>query len=52
MGQLDKAKEQLATLEQVCGLKCEQFINLKQAIAKHEVDFGSSKEAAAETKVN
>ena len=32
--QLDKAKELLASLEKICGTQCEEYIDLKKAIAK------------------
>jgi tetratricopeptide (TPR) repeat protein len=32
--ELDKAKELLASLEKICGLQCEQYIDLKKAIDK------------------
>jgi cytochrome c-type biogenesis protein CcmH/NrfG len=34
MGQLDKAKEHLASLEKICGLACEEYRDLKKAIAE------------------
>lgn len=32
--ELDKAKELLASLEKICGLKCEEYLDLKKAIDK------------------
>jgi len=32
--QLDKAKELLASLEKICGLQCEEYLDLKKAIDK------------------
>jgi tetratricopeptide (TPR) repeat protein len=32
--QLDKAKEQLASLETICGTQCEEYVDLKKSIAK------------------
>ncbi len=32
--QIDKAKELLASLEKICGLQCEEYIDLKRAIDK------------------
>ena len=32
--QLDKAKELLASLEKICGVKCEEYLDLKKAIDK------------------
>jgi len=32
--QLDKAKEQLASLETLCGTQCEEYVDLKKSIAK------------------
>ena len=34
MGQLDKAKEHLASLEKICTLSCEEYRDLKKAIAQ------------------
>ena len=33
MGQLDKAKEHLASLEKICSTSCEEYQDLKKAIA-------------------
>ena len=32
--QLDKAKELLASLEKICGLQCEEYLDLKKSIDK------------------
>jgi len=32
--QLDKAKELLASLEKICGVQCEEYLDLKKAIDK------------------
>lgn len=32
--QIDKAKELLASLEKICGLQCEEYVDLKRAIDK------------------
>ena len=32
--QIDKAKELLANLEKICGLQCEEYLDLKKAIEK------------------
>jgi cytochrome c-type biogenesis protein CcmH/NrfG len=32
--QIDKAKELLASLEKICGPQCEEYLDLKKAIAK------------------
>ena len=32
--QIDKAKELLASLEKICGLQCEEYIDLKKSIDK------------------
>lgn len=34
MGQLDKAKEHLASLEKICTFSCEEYRDLKKAIAQ------------------
>jgi len=34
MGQLDKAKEHLAALDKICTFSCEEYRDLKKAIAK------------------
>jgi len=34
MGQLDKAKEHLASLDKICTFSCEEYRDLKKAIAK------------------
>jgi len=34
MGQLDKAKEHLASLDKICPLSCEEYRDLKKAIAQ------------------
>lgn len=34
--ELDKAKELLASLDKICGPQCEQYLELKKAIAKAE----------------
>lgn len=34
MGQLDKAKEHLATLDKICPFSCEEYRDLKKAIAE------------------
>jgi hypothetical protein len=34
MGQLDKAKEHLASLDKICPFSCEEYRDLKKAIAE------------------
>ena len=37
-GDLPKAEQRLATLEQVCGLSCEEYTDLKKAIAAYKAN--------------
>jgi len=37
-GQLAKAEERLATLDKVCRLPCEEYTDLKQAVAKYKAN--------------
>jgi tetratricopeptide (TPR) repeat protein len=40
LGQLDKAREQLAYLDKDCWLGCEEYSDLKKAVAKYEAGQG------------
>ena len=39
---LDKAKEQLATLQKLCGTKCEEYKDLKKDISEYESKHASA----------
>ncbi len=41
MGQIDKAEERLAVLDKACFFGCEEFSDLKQAIADYKAKQGS-----------